>query len=156
MEEYSSSPTLDEGRSVTTRLTPSVFCSSSFRKRTASLTVSPVFLEATTFRERFPSPALNVKKMSYAASCYGMDFLNSTDAHKGSIKSVLDAFDFIGVRDTATEDFVKWSGCTATAHHTCDPTVFLDVNDLPVDENTIKEKLKKRGFDFFKNFKYSL
>lgn len=98
----------------------------------------------------FPSPALNVKKMSYAASCYGMDFLNSTDAHKGSIKSVLDAFDFIGVRDTATEDFVKWSGCTATAHHTCDPTVFLDVNDLPVDENTIKEKLKKRGFDFSK------
>ena len=96
----------------------------------------------------FPSGDLKVKKFSYAASCYGMDFLNNPDRDKNEICKVLSDFDFIGVRDEATENFVKWSGCKISPQHTCDPTVFLDVDDLPIDIELLKTKLTDRGFDF--------
>lgn len=98
----------------------------------------------------FPSTDLKVKKFSYAASCYGMDFLRSPDNEKTEIYNVLSNFDFIGVRDEATENFVKWSGCKVPPQHTCDPTVFLDVDDLPIDVDLLKKKLLERGFDFGK------
>ena len=98
----------------------------------------------------FPSTDLKVKKFSYAASCYGMDFLNNPDREKTEICNVLSGFDFIGVRDEATEKFVKWSGCEVPPQHTCDPTVFLDVDDLPIDIERLKKKLSDRGFDFDK------
>lgn len=96
----------------------------------------------------FPDITVAVKKMSYAASCYGMDFLNCSNDIKDQIGDILQDFSFLGVRDTATEDFVKWSGCNKSPVHVCDPTVFLDVNDLPVDVSKLEVKLKKRGFDF--------
>ncbi len=89
-------------------------------------------------------------KLSYAASCYGMDFLVQNEGERKAIKEALNEFSFIGVRDKASEDFVKWSGCEVEPVHTCDPTVFLDVNTLPVDENGLHEKMEKRGFDFSK------
>ncbi len=98
----------------------------------------------------FPSADLKVTKISYAASCYGMDFTNCPDEDKEEINRVLSDFDFIGVRDDATANFVKWSGCKLVPEHTCDPTVFLDVDDLPVDVDGLKKKLLDRGFDFDK------
>lgn len=98
----------------------------------------------------FPDSQLKVKKLSYAASCYGMDYLKISETDKSEICKVLEKFDFIGVRDEATEDFVKWSGCNITPYHTCDPTVFLDVDDLPVDVGLLRKKLTNRGFDFNK------
>ena len=95
-----------------------------------------------------PSRSVISTKMSYAASCYGMDFLSRPENEREGIGAALDEFTFIGVRDDATEDFVRWSGCSVNATHTCDPTVFLDVNDLPIDEEKLRKKLKKRGFDF--------
>ena len=98
----------------------------------------------------FPCPELKVKKLSYAASCYGMDYLLINKDERKVIGEILSNFDFIGVRDGATEKFVEWSGCIISAQHTCDPTVFLDVNDLPIDVNLLKQKLIDRGFDFEK------
>lgn len=98
----------------------------------------------------FPSNELRVKKLSYAASCYGMDFLNGHGKNRNKICDILSGFDFIGVRDAATEDFVKWSGCKIPPRHTCDPTAFLDVNDLPIDTENLKNKLLEKGFDFNK------
>ncbi len=97
-----------------------------------------------------PSREVTCKKFSYAASCYGMDFLKRPDNERSQIKVALDDFSFIGVRDKATEDFVKWSGCDITPAHTCDPTVFLNVDDLPIDQALLRQKLEKRGFDFSK------
>lgn len=96
----------------------------------------------------FPDTTVTVKKMSYAASCYGMDFLSCSNDVQKQIGDILQDFSFLGVRDTATEDFVKWSGCNKQAVHVCDPTVFLNVDDLPVDVAELERKLKKRGFDF--------
>lgn len=98
----------------------------------------------------FASADLKVKKLSYAASCYGMDYLNISDEEKKEVSKVFSAFDFIGVRDAATENFVKWTGCDNEPYHTCDPTAFLDVNDLPVDVSVLEKKLVQRGLDFSK------
>lgn len=98
----------------------------------------------------FPDSELNVKKLSYAASCYGMDYLKIPETEKNEICKVLSKFNFIGVRDEATENFVKWSECSVLPQHTCDPTVFLNVDDLPIDVAVLQKKLSDRGFDFNK------
>lgn len=96
----------------------------------------------------FPDTSVNVNKMSYAASCYGMEFLNCSENEKRQIGEILQDFSFLGVRDTATEEFVKWSNCSKLPVHVCDPTVFLDVDDLPINISDLELKLKNRGFDF--------
>ena len=98
----------------------------------------------------FPKVDLKIKKLSYAASCYGMDYLKISDEIKNKIGEVFSCFDFIGTRDEATENFVRWTGCSSKPEHTCDPTVFLDIDDLPVDISVIEKKLAQRGFDFSK------
>ncbi len=95
-----------------------------------------------------PSQRVKCKKLSYAASCYGMNFLDRPDNEKEYIKEALNDFSYIGVRDTATEDFVKWSESSVSPIHNCDPTAFLDVDNLPIDITALQDKLKKKGFDF--------
>ena len=96
----------------------------------------------------FPDERVKCIKLSYAASCYGMEFLKVPEEQRDQIGQILDSFSFIGVRDSATEDFIKWSGCSKEPVHTCDPTAMLDVDDLPIDKDKLKQKLISRGFDF--------
>lgn len=98
----------------------------------------------------FPDERVKCRKLSYAASCYGMEFLNCAEADRQRIGQCLRGFDFLGVRDGATEQFVSWSGAGKTPVHTCDPTAFLRVNELPVDVEALEKKLQDRGFDFGK------
>ena len=95
----------------------------------------------------FPDSSVRCHKLSYAASCYGMEFTGCEDNRK-RIGEILSTFDFLGVRDCATEDFVKWSGCGKDPIHCCDPTAFLNINELPINIGALEHKLKKRGFDF--------
>lgn len=96
----------------------------------------------------FPDSRVTVHKLSYAASCYGMDFLKCAEDTRKSIAGVFDAFDFLGVRDAATKEMVRWSGSTAVPVHTCDPTALLDIDSLPVCKSDFEKKLAARGFDF--------
>lgn len=96
----------------------------------------------------FPNTTVTVKKLSYAASCYGMDFFKIPEEHRLQLGEIFRDFSFLGVRDTATENMVRYSGCGKSPTHVCDPTVFLDVDDLPIDITALNEKLRKRGFDF--------
>ena len=98
----------------------------------------------------FLGPEITTKKLSYAASSYGQPFMNSSAKQKEYITRAWNGFQYLGVRDVATEDFVKWVNEDLTPHHNCDPTVFLDVKSLPVDIDVVKEKLKNAGFDFTK------
>lgn len=97
----------------------------------------------------FPDERVKCAKLSYAASCYGMDFLNC-EKDKNEIGRILSGFDFLGVRDKATEDFIHWSCDGVESVHTCDPTAFLDTDSLPIDIDQLKKKMIKRGFNFDK------
>ena len=96
----------------------------------------------------FPDTSVKTKKLSYAASCYGMDFMDISEYNRLKIGEIFNDFSFLGVRDTATEEMVRWSGCKKDPTHVCDPTVFLDVLNLPINVSELEEKLRKKGFDF--------
>lgn len=103
----------------------------------------------------FPSPyyldtSVYCPKLSYAASCYGMSYEKIPEDKKHRIRDILNDYCFLGVRDDESALFLKHIGVTQEGIHTCDPTVFLDVNDLPVSEMIIREKLRRKGFDFEK------
>lgn len=96
------------------------------------------------------SKNLNVCKMSYAASVFGMNYeeINKSDAHQ--IAEALNSYAFLGVRDDESIDFAHRVGVTKNLFHTCDPTVFLDLSTLPVNESELNEKLMNKGFSFQK------
>ena len=101
----------------------------------------------------FPNPyflddSIKCKKFSYAASCYGMSYEKIPDEQCQKIKQILDSYCFLGTRDDESEKFVGFVGSNTEVLHTCDPTVTLDVNDLPIDVEVLNQKLKKKGFDF--------
>ncbi len=103
----------------------------------------------------FPNPyfldeSITVKKLSYAASCYGMSYEKIPHEQKEKISKILSTYSFLGVRDSESEKFADFIGCSVPTTHTCDPTVFLDVNNLPIDEEKLKAKLSSCGFDFTK------
>ncbi len=95
-------------------------------------------------------PGLDIKciKLSYAASCYGMDFDNFVSNNKNQLRESLTDFKYIGVRDYPTECFVKKIDPALELHHNCDPTCFLDVNELPIDVTQLKNKMISKGFSF--------
>lgn len=92
----------------------------------------------------------NCKKVSYAASAYGMDFTKKSEKDLQYIREAINDFSFIGVRDDATHNYISSLGDNLNIHHTCDPTVLLDLNNVPVDMSALKEKLVQKGVDFTK------
>ncbi len=91
-------------------------------------------------------------KLSYAASTYGMDFSGFDKERCFYVRDALADFKFIGVRDVVTEAYVK--SCNDKVkdrvYYTCDPSIFLDLNSLPVDYKALKEKLIQKGINFRK------
>lgn len=103
----------------------------------------------------FPNPyfldaSIKCPKLSYAASCYGMNYEKIDETRRSIIKNILDSYCFLGVRDCESEQFIKFIRCNREGTHTCDPTVFLDINDLPVEEELFRAKLIRKGFCFRK------
>lgn len=103
----------------------------------------------------FPNPyfldvSVQSKKMSYAASCFGMNYERIPSSEKKKIKNILDTYSFIGIRDEESRLFLDSIDCMVQPCHTCDPTVLLDIDNLPVDVNQLHSKLIKRGFKFDK------
>lgn len=101
----------------------------------------------------FPNPyflddSIKIPKFSYAASCFGMNYESIPETERTAIRKILDTYHFIGVRDDESAKFLTTIGCTHSFVHTCDPTVFLDVNSLPVDESKLRIKLGNVGFSF--------
>ena len=93
---------------------------------------------------------LGAAKMSYAASAHLLDYKGMTAEQRLKLKELLSDFSYIGVREDSAEDMVKYANRTLTVHRNCDPTVLLDIEKIPMDLKTLKEKLEKRGVDFSK------
>lgn len=103
----------------------------------------------------FPNPyfldtSVKCHKLAYAASCYGMSYEKIPEAQRIRIGEILNDYRFLGVRDDETKKFAAFVGAETPMEHTCDPTVFLDVDDLPIDVDGLIAKMKSKGFDFSK------
>lgn len=98
----------------------------------------------------FLSGDVSAKRLSYAASCNGLgieSFSDITDNEREYLKSSFEKFQYIGVRDSQTEQLVKSVCPNLEVHHNCDPSILL--NDLSKsDTAALADKLKKKyGFD---------
>ena len=90
------------------------------------------------------------KKFSYAASVHGMDYTIMSKEQKNYLKEAFEDFEYIGVRDTATEKMVQFVAPHLAPIHNCDPTMFLDLDQVPCDKDALKQKMICAGVDFSK------
>lgn len=88
--------------------------------------------------------------ISYAASSFGMDYTKKSKKELNEISNALKCFDYIGVRDKATEDYVKLLNVDKTINHNCDPSIILDLEKKEFNISRVIDMLKKGGIDFSK------
>ena len=89
---------------------------------------------------------LDCKKMSYAASAHSTDFKKVKDPEKNYIAKCLKSFQYIGVRDEETYNFIKSTDNSLNVQRNCDPTILLGKSD----NNIAKYILKKNNLDLGK------
>jgi len=93
-------------------------------------------------------PEITAKRASYAASIFGMNYKSKTLDDIQEIAERIKLFKFIGVRDSATEQYVKFLDSTLKTNHTCDPSIILDLNMPIFDKEKLRRKLILKGLDF--------
>ena len=92
------------------------------------------------------------ERISYAASSFGMPYLDMSEDLKRDAKSRISQFSFIGVRDIETEKYLNFLGIDNLIH-TPDPSLFFPFdrynnNDM---KSNLRKKLVDRGVDLSKN-----
>lgn len=89
-------------------------------------------------------------KLSYAASAHGQIFQKMTEYQRAYLAESFSGFKYIGARDTTTENLVHYVDPNIFVYHNCDPTMFLNLNDVPCDMEVLKKKMILHGVDFSK------
>ena len=87
-------------------------------------------------------------KASYAASAHSLKYLGKKKEEIEYCSKALSGFDYIGVRDSHTENFVRFCNPELKTHHNCDPSLLLDMD--VIDYNLIKKKLIAAKLDLNK------
>lgn len=86
---------------------------------------------------------LDCIKMSFAASAYSLDFEAVSDEDKKYIKEHVNSFDYVGIRDQQTLNFIQEILPEKKLHRNCDPTILLEPGNPSIAETVIKRhKLK--------------
>lgn len=95
----------------------------------------------------------NIPILSYAASVHGLEYQLMNNMQKEYCSDGLNKFSFIGVRDKNTEEFIHYCDNTLKPTHTCDPTTFIDINNIYKKGGDLQNRLiKKYKIDFEKPF----
>ena len=92
------------------------------------------------------------KKISYAASSYGMPYRELDETQRNNAKLLISQFSYIGVRDVETENYLKFINLY-NFQHTPDPSLFFPFEKYNTEEMNIvlKKKLADRGVDCSKD-----
>lgn len=103
----------------------------------------------------FPNPYflngdIAAPKLSYAASSDRMYFPKVEKEKVDYINEAMKGLNYIGIRDVATENFLQLVNEKLELHHNCDPTLLLELEEVPVDMEKLKEKLRSKGIDLSK------
>ena len=91
---------------------------------------------------------IHCTKASYAASAHSLKYFDKKKEEIEYCSKALSGFQYIGVRDSHTEKFVKFCNSELTIHHNCDPSLLLDMD--VIDYNSIKQKLMATKIDLNK------
>lgn len=99
----------------------------------------------------FLTENVKTRKISYAASCNGIDYSHLNNSKLSILKRSFEQFEYLGVRDMLTEMVVSKALGQQIAKHNCDPTFLLDFEQDGLGEEFISKlsaKLcKKYGWD---------
>jgi nitroreductase len=97
----------------------------------------------------WPDHSVKIRKISYAASVGNMNWLRIPRRHVSRIRSILDEFSLLGVRDRRARDFLRWlyPGQPDRGEWVPDPTFSVDLLAL-VDRDQVRAKLEAYGVDF--------
>lgn len=99
----------------------------------------------------FVTDKVNAHKMSYAACSGRVVYTKLSEFEAEYMKNVFEGFDYIGVRDEATNSLVSSLVPEKTIYHNCDPTIFLDlISDSKFAKEKVKNKLIAAGIDLNK------
>lgn len=100
---------------------------------------------STSSSENFFLAGVECKyKFSYAASTSGLDIEGLDIIETEKIKKYLADFTYIGVREEKGERFVAKIDSNLISFHNCDPTCFINLDNIKVD---FKEKFIANGID---------
>lgn len=104
------------------------------------------FPSAFFLNYNFKSPIL-----SYAGSVHGLKYKLMSELQKQYCEESFNRFSFIGVRDKNTEEFINYCKNDFKPVHTCDPTVFIDINNVHKIAGDWKKRISnKYRLDFNK------
>ena len=89
-----------------------------------------------------PNYNFHIPVLSYAASAHGLKFYDVEQKIIDECSKVFSAMQYVGVRDTNTENFVLHCNQSVTPVHCCDPTFLFNKVDLPdMDQG---QRIKKK------------
>lgn len=91
---------------------------------------------------------VKTKKLSYAACAQGMLYEKLSQSQKAYMADSWRDMDYLSVRDEATEELVKAVSPELKPHHDCDPSLFLDMQSFPFEEDRVMQILIESGVDF--------
>lgn len=89
--------------------------------------------------------------LSYAASVHGMRYKELSDLEIQYCRESFSRFEFIGVRDENTKEFIHFCDSNLKCTHNCDPTVFISLKEVEKTAGDFKNRIKnKYGLNFSK------
>lgn len=102
----------------------------------------------TKFPSAFiPDYPFTIPVFTYAASVHGLRFYAVPSALLQRCGRAFDRMKYVGVRDACSERFVKLCAPNAKTLHCCDPTLFINKEDISEKGGSVAEKLQKKyGF----------
>ena len=108
----------------------------------------------TSFPTAFiPDYHFTIPVYTYAASVHGLKFYDENKDRLKKCGEVFESMRCVGVRDTCSENFVKLCSEEARVIHCCDPTFFIDKNDIFNKGIGVNEKVQKKyGFSLDSNY----
>ena len=84
----------------------------------------------------------SVSKFSYAASAFSTDFSRISKEERSFIREQLSDFSYVGVRDVATQTFIKELRLGQEVFLNHDPSLFLE----PAEDKNLARKVLRRNF----------
>lgn len=94
-----------------------------------------------------PDYQFSIPVYTYAASVHGLRFYDVGNDKLEKCGKVFEAMKLVGVRDACSEKFVKLCSPKAKTMHCCDPTVFIDKDEIYAKGRGVEKKIEKKyGF----------
>ncbi len=100
-----------------------------------------------------PDYPFHIPVYTYAASVHGLRYHEEPVERLEKCGRIFDTMKYIGVRDACSEQFVKDCSQSAYPLHCCDPTLFIDTEELKNRGDSVIDKIKNR-YDFSLDSKY--